>query len=107
MKRKYKGPSYPARAIGNIPAFRTYEEEAKFWDSHSFTELEDELEDVDIVFDLDKAREESLIVRIQKGFKTTLAKTARRKGLNISTLARMWLMEKLQEETRSSRAMRA
>lgn len=34
-----------------IPKFKTYEEEAKFWDTHSVTDFEDETEDVDIVFE--------------------------------------------------------
>ena len=29
----------------------TFEGEAKFWDSHSFTDFEDELEDVNILFE--------------------------------------------------------
>ncbi|MDP1722292.1 MAG: CopG family antitoxin [Candidatus Gottesmanbacteria bacterium] len=93
--------------IDSIPHFKSYFEEAEFWDSHSFADYWDTWKDVDIVFDLDSPREESLIVRLQKSFKHALAKTAMRKGLNVSTLARMWLMEKLQEDVRSSRAVRA
>ncbi|OGH17841.1 MAG: hypothetical protein A2868_02905 [Candidatus Levybacteria bacterium RIFCSPHIGHO2_01_FULL_40_15b] len=78
-----------------IPKFKTYEEEARFWDTHSVTDFIDETENVDIVFELDKPRDETLIVRLQKDFKDKLEKTARSKGLNVSTLARMWLMEKL------------
>ena len=78
-----------------IPKFKTYEEAAKFWDTHEFTEFKDELEDVDIVFELNKPRTESLVLRIQKDIKEKLQKAARSKGLNVSTLARMWLMEKL------------
>ena len=79
-----------------IPKFRTYEEETKFWDTHNVTDFTDETEDVDIIFELDKPRNETLIVRLQKDFKDKLEKTARSKGLNVSTLARMWLTEKLQ-----------
>ncbi len=78
-----------------IPDFKTVQEEAEFWDTHSFTDFEDELEDVDIVFDLKKPRDETLVVRLQKGLKDRLGNVARRRGLNVSTLARMWLMEKL------------
>jgi hypothetical protein len=73
----------------------THEEEAKWWDTHDLGDYWDELEDVDIVFELDKPRTESLVLRIQKDIKEKLQKVARSKGLNISTLARMWLMEKL------------
>ena len=79
-----------------VPKFKTYEEEAHFWDTHNVTDFEDETENVDIVFELSKPRNETLMVRIQKDFKEKLEKVARRKGLNVSTLARMWLMEKLQ-----------
>lgn len=96
MKGKYKGPKYPTLPEGKIPAFKSYEEEANFWDTHSFTDFEDEWEDVDIVFELDKPREESLVLRVQKSLKNRLKKIARSKGLNVSTLARMWLMEKAQ-----------
>jgi len=37
-----------------------------------------------------------LVLRVQKNLKEKLKKEARKKGLNASTLARMWLMEKLQ-----------
>ena len=84
------------RKKSRIPKFKTIAEEAEFWDTHEFTEFEDELKDVDIVFELDKPREESLVLRVQKGFKNRLTKLARSKGLNVSTLARMWLMEKMQ-----------
>ena len=84
------------RKKSRIPKFKSIEEEAKFWDRHSFTDFEDELEDVKIVFDLDKPRDETLVVRVQKNVKDKLEKIARNKGLNISTLARMWLIERLQ-----------
>lgn len=79
-----------------IPIFKTLEEEAKFWDTHSVTDFEDETEDVDIVFELNKPKQESLVIRIQKGLKDKLEKVAKEKGVNISTLSRIWLMEKLQ-----------
>ena len=79
-----------------LPKFKTIEEEARFWDTHSFSDYWDDWEDVDIVFELKKPREETLIVRLQKNIKERLERIARSKGLNVSTLARMWLMEKMQ-----------
>lgn len=32
--RKYKGPTYPTKAHGPIPAFSSYQEEAEWWDTH-------------------------------------------------------------------------
>ena len=89
-----------------IPEFKTITEEATFWDTHDFTEFEDELTDVDIVFDLHKPRTKSLVVRVQEDFKQKLEKIARSRGLNVSTLARMWLMEKLQSYWKATSSTR-
>ncbi len=80
-----------------IPEFKTIQEEAEFWDTHSFAEFWDELEDVDIVFKLKKPRDETVILRVQKDIKDKIDRLARSKGLNLSTLVRMWMIEKLQE----------
>ncbi len=96
MQAKKKGGNYMKKKKSRIPEFKTLEEEANFWDTHSFTDFEDELKDVKVIVDLDKPRDETLIVRLQKSFKKQLEKIARSKGLNVSTLARMWLMEKFQ-----------
>ena len=79
-----------------IPKFTSLDEEAKFWDTHSVTDFEDELEDVEIVVELAKPRDETLVLRIQKNMKERLERIAHKRGLNISTLSRIWLMEKLQ-----------
>ncbi len=84
------------KKVSRIPKFKTYAEEAKFWDTHNVTDFEDETEDVDIIFELHKPKDETVMLRLQKGLKDRLAKAAKSKGLNVSSLARMWLMEKLQ-----------
>lgn len=104
MPVKKKGKIYMKKK-SRIPKFKTYEEEANFWDTHDVTDYWDETEDVEIVFAKDlkmvyretkKPRDETLVLRMQKKFKDKLQEIARSKGLNVSTLARMWLMEKLQ-----------
>ena len=95
-----KGEKYMKLKKSRIPKFNTYEEEAHFWDTHDITDFEDETEDVDIVFELNKPRDETVILRVQKDIKEKIEKLARSRGLNLSTLARMWLMEKLQENLR-------
>lgn len=81
-----------------LPDFNkmTYEEEADWWDTHDLGDYWDEMKDVDIIFELHKPKDETIIVRLQKGLKDKLEKIAKSKGLNMSSLARMWLMEKLQ-----------
>ena len=90
-KKKFKFPNFNKMS---------YKEEAEWWDSHDWGEFWDELEDVDIVVELEKPRDETIVLRVQKQIKDRLDKFARGLGLNLSTLARMWLMEKLQENSR-------
>jgi len=84
------------KAKSRIPIFKSIEEEAKFWDTHDITDFEDETENVVIIFDLKKPRDETIVVRLQKELKEKMDKVARNRGINISTLARMWFIEKLQ-----------
>lgn len=85
------------KKTNKLPDFNkmTYAEEAKWWDTHDLGDYWNELRDVEIVFALDKPRDKTLVVRLQKDFKDQLEKVARSKGLNVSTLARMWLIERL------------
>ncbi|MBI4990756.1 ribbon-helix-helix protein, CopG family [Candidatus Gottesmanbacteria bacterium] len=83
-----------------IPIFKSYEEEANFWDTHNITDFEDETEDVEIIFDLDRPKEETLIVRLQKNLKDKMEKLAKRRGISLSTLARILLTERLQTVNR-------
>lgn len=84
------------RKKSRIPEFKTLEEEANFWDTHSFMDFEDELKEVKVVVDLDQPRSDTLIIRLQRSFKKQLERIAKNKGLNVSTLVRMCLMEKYQ-----------
>lgn len=81
-----------------IPKFKTKEEEAKFWDTHSFADYWDEFEDIDLIVDLQKHKEETLVVRLQKDTKDKIKTVAQKKGLSTSSLARLWLTEKLHSQ---------
>lgn len=83
------------KKINKIPIFKTKEEEAKFWDTHSFTNYWDTFKDMDVVVELQKPKEETLVLRLQKGIKDKLERVAKNKKLSVSSLARMWLVEKL------------
>jgi len=86
-KKKFKFPDFDRM---------TYKEEAKWWDTHPFSDYWDELEDVDIVFELHKPKTKTIVVRLQENLKSRLEQVARAKGVNVSTLARMWIAERLQ-----------
>jgi len=79
-----------------IPHFKNSQELAEFWDTHDVTDYLDELEPVDVEFDLEKPQEETVVFRLHTGVKQYLERLARSKGLNLSSLLRMWVMEKMQ-----------
>jgi hypothetical protein len=82
--------------VNKVPRFKSREEEAQFWETHSTTEFEDEFEEVK----LKVARPLSHILAVRLDARTIdrLAELGRAKGLGPSTLARMWLLERLEQE---------
>ncbi|MEO8972687.1 MAG: PQQ-binding-like beta-propeller repeat protein [Ktedonobacteraceae bacterium] len=44
--KDFNGPDYPTAAHGTIPSFNSYEEEAKFWDTHSISDFKNETKPV-------------------------------------------------------------
>lgn len=91
-------------AKSRIPTFRTVEEEAAFWDSHSTTEFEDELEEVaDVRFVVTRARpKKAITVRLSEDTVAALTERAREQGVGPSTLIRMWILERLRQRSRAS-----
>ena len=79
-----------------IPRFKSLDEEAEFWETHDTTEFEDEFEEVQVKV----ARPLSHVLAVRMDARTIdrLAEVGRAKGLGPSTLARMWLLERLDRE---------
>lgn len=83
--------------VTKIPKFKTYAEEAKFWDTHDVTDYLDEMKFVDIEFLPRQKKEETVTIRIEPKLKNRLERLARSYGINLSSLARMWIIEKLRQ----------
>jgi len=79
-----------------IPVFKNYQEEAAFWDTHDTTEFEDEFRPVSVEFS--KNLSEVVSVRLGSETVTTLERQAQKKGVGLTTLIRMWLLERLDEQ---------
>lgn len=79
-----------------IQPFKTLDEEAEFWDTHDLSALFDNpkapLSKLPL---LETDKEEVLSVRVQKSVRKKLSVIARKKGIGPSTLARMWILERL------------
>ena len=87
---------HPTEAHGRIPAFNSIEEEAAFWDTHDFTDFTEESTPVQVTIGQELAQR--LTLRLDQEDRQALAKRARAKGVGPSTLARMWLKERLRQE---------
>jgi len=84
---------YPTEAHGRIPAFTNVEEEAEFWDAHDFTDFAEESTPVQVTVGQELA--ERLTLRLDQADREKLVKYAREKGIGPTTLARIWLKERL------------
>ena len=99
-KRTYKGPGYPTKEHGSIPAFNSYEEEAVFWDTHDFTDLEAETEPAKVV--AARGFSSKVEVRLEPDTDHELEALALKKGMKKSTLIRTWILERLDQERQAS-----
>lgn len=81
-----------------IKPFKSLDEEAKFWETHDISKLmENPKTPLSKLLPLDQEKQEIMTLRLQKSVKGKIDKIARAKGINPSTLSRMWLIEKVQE----------
>ena len=87
-----------------IPEFKSYEEEAQWWDTHSVADYPDEFETVELEVDKNLAR--TLTIRLNTETFTELRKRAEKKGLGVTTLIRMWLREHLEEQEKKEQQER-
>jgi predicted DNA binding CopG/RHH family protein len=78
-----------------IPDFKNFQEEAKFWETHDITDYLEELEPIKVEFKAKMPKEEMVVVRLQGSVKKRLQKVADRQGLNLSTMLRSWMIERL------------
>jgi predicted DNA binding CopG/RHH family protein len=79
-----------------IPAFKTIQEEAEFWDKHDTTKFESEFKPVKVRFG--KRLSQGITVRLDEETLLVLRMLASQKGIGPTTLARMWILEHLREE---------
>ncbi len=78
-----------------IPSFKSIEEEASFWDTHDTADFEDEFKPVQVHF---KNLSQGITIRFDAQTLETLREQAHDKGIGATTLARMWIVERLKGE---------
>jgi predicted DNA binding CopG/RHH family protein len=82
-----------------IPQFKTEQEEAEFWDSHDSTDFLDETEAVHVTFVDARPSMKQISLRLEPSVIDQLKSLATVKGIGYQTMIRMWVMERLGQET--------
>jgi predicted DNA binding CopG/RHH family protein len=80
-----------------IPTFASREEEAEFWDTHDLSDYWDELKPVKVKFA--KNLSQGITIRLDAKTLEELREQAHKKGIGPTTLARMWILERLHSKT--------
>ena len=79
-----------------VPEFKTYEEEAAFWDNLDTSDL---MEDDGEWFRFEVAETRAIRVAILPEVANELAQHARVRGVSLETLVNAWLIERMNELT--------
>lgn len=87
--------------INTIPGFKNKKQEAEFWDTHDFTDFLDQTKKTDLKINLKAPKDDVLTIRLQPQLKRQMNQLATEMGTQTSTLARMWLIEKIKALTSS------
>ncbi len=90
-----KGPKKMQKGPAKVPDFASREEMAEFWDTHDFTDYQHEFKPVKVRFA--KYLSEGLNIRLDKETLARLRTKAHERGIGPTPLARMWILEHLQE----------
>jgi hypothetical protein len=88
------------KSTTKIPDFKSREEEAEFWQTHSPLDFPDEFEEVEVKVKRPLAirRKKVLSVRLEETHITQMAQLAEKRGIGASTLARIWILECLHQD---------
>ena len=83
---------YPTPARGKVPAFNSIQEEMEFWDTHDTIDFADDLSQAIYT----PSKKDALIsIRLDSADRVRLRVEAEKMGIGPSTLARIWIKERL------------
>ena len=83
------------KQLSSISKSGSIEEIAEFWDTHSITDYEDQIREVEAEVSNVVRNRVSLIPEVHAGVK----EAARKRHVSAETLVNTWLAERLQQET--------
>ncbi len=79
-----------------IPEFKTLEEAAEYWDTHSFADYIEDTEPVEFEVCLPRRK---IMLDIDRDLRNKLRKIAQRKKQSYGKLINAWIREKIIQET--------
>jgi CopG antitoxin of type II toxin-antitoxin system len=92
-KKKVKNKTQTNKPKSRIPKFKSYEEEAQWWDTHNIADYQDEFEPVE----LEVAKPLIHILRVEMPLAGKiigkLSRHAQQQGIDINSLVRRWVLE--------------
>lgn len=83
---------YPTPARGKVPAFNSIQEEMEFWDTHDTIDFADDLSEATYAPEKKVA---PISIRLDPADRARLRAEAEKMGIGPSTLARIWIKERL------------
>ena len=84
-------------SIKPVPPFKSMEEESNFWDTHSVV---DKIDEGTLVGFHQANKTDTITIRFQPEHLQELREEAFQKGVGPTTLARMWILEKMKNSHR-------
>lgn len=82
------------------PKFKNLSDEADFWDTHSPLDYASEFQEVEDV-QFVRPPKEVMAIRMDRSTVKLIKEAARRLGVQHTTLARRWLVERVTEESKA------
>lgn len=89
------------RKRSKLPEFKSEEEAAAFWDTHSPEDFPEEFEPVKVKFSRPLIKR-GLTVKLSEETIEKLRQLGQEQGVGPSTLVRMWIMERLRQHDKSA-----
>jgi predicted DNA binding CopG/RHH family protein len=90
-----EGTPQRRRRNSRIPEFANRQEEAAFWDTHDIADYQDEFKTIRARFNRNLSR--GITIRFDSETLAELRARAHQKGIGPTTLARMWILERLRD----------
>jgi len=89
------------RKTSRLPEFKSEEEAAAFWDTHSPEDFPEEFEPVQVKFSRPLIKR-GLTIKLSDETIDQLRKLGQEQGIGPSTLVRMWILEHLRHHDKSA-----